>query len=185
MALPQPAEEIRALVELDERARPARTASRVLATDENEVDACHVEDDDGHVVGHPVLRSPPFHQLQLATELRNHAAQQAAQVEPAPALTQVLEIVPDVEPAYAQKLIDAHIGTYGADHVVQSVLHLLFEDRRYPHAQKEKRKAVYSTAEKEPKRARIDYASVDRPFTGGSDYVNAALVRILVCASAR
>ncbi|KAK0443954.1 uncharacterized protein EV420DRAFT_1017265 [Desarmillaria tabescens] len=94
-------------------------------------------------------------------------------------LAQVLEIVPDVEPNYAQELIAKNLPTFG-DKVVETVLHSLFEDTSYPKAEK-KRKAASgsgssgSVAKKARGSAEVDYASTDRPFTGGPNYAELAI----------
>ncbi|KAK0491629.1 hypothetical protein IW261DRAFT_1324475 [Armillaria novae-zelandiae] len=94
-------------------------------------------------------------------------------------LAQVLEIVPDVEPTYAQELIAKNLPTFG-DKVVETVLHSLFEDAGYPKAEK-KRKAASGSGSggSVAKKARVDdevnYASIDRPFAGGDDYAELAI----------
>lgn len=99
-------------------------------------------------------------------------------------LAQVLEIVPDVEPNYAQELIAKNLPTFG-DKVVETVLHTLFEDAGYPKAEK-KRKAASgsgsggSVAKKARVGGEVDYASTDRPFAGGPDYAELAIVRPLL-----
>lgn len=94
-------------------------------------------------------------------------------------LVQVLEIVPDVEPAYAQQLIERNLPTYGAK-VVETVLHTLLEDRSYPKVTK-KRKAAGpgSTSSKKAKVANVavDLGRTDRPFEGGPHYTELAVVR--------
>ncbi|KAK0190321.1 hypothetical protein F5146DRAFT_1043758 [Armillaria mellea] len=94
-------------------------------------------------------------------------------------LAQVLEIVPDVEPNYAQELIAKNLPTFG-DNVVETVLHSLFEDASYPKAEK-KRKTTSgsgsggSVAKKARVADEVDYASTDRPFAGGPDYAELAI----------
>ncbi|KAK0499446.1 hypothetical protein EDD18DRAFT_852256 [Armillaria luteobubalina] len=94
-------------------------------------------------------------------------------------LAQVLEIVPDVEPNFAQELIAKNLPTFG-DKVVETVLHSLFEDASYPKVEK-KRKAASGSSPggSAAKKARVDdevnYASTDRPFAGGHDYAELAI----------
>ncbi|KAG7447786.1 uncharacterized protein BT62DRAFT_930827 [Guyanagaster necrorhizus] len=100
----------------------------------------------------------------------------------ADALAQVLEIVPDVEPNYAQELIAGTLPTFG-DKVVETVLHFLFEDAGYPKAEKRRRAASGSGADGSvSKKVRgggeVDYASTERPFAGGPDYADLAIEQL-------
>ena len=140
------------------------------------------------------------------------------------AVAQILEIIPNVEPAHVLQLIETHLTTYSGnrDHdddggegaaalageriatdeeqvqeVVRHVLHLLFENPDYPKAnlradenikgetvgdpnyeddleEKEKGKTKDSSS----KKFKIDYhdAIIDRPFPGGINYLDLALV---------
>lgn len=118
---------------------------------------------------------------------------------------QVLEIIPDIEPEHCAALVaDRYPDAQGA--TVERVLHSLFEDPSYPKIQKGlgqdkgKRKAVEGDdAEGRPrKRAKLagkaqkgkekqkgddleeeKWLSLGRPFTGGRDYHELALVRVL------
>ncbi|KAK0207116.1 hypothetical protein DFS33DRAFT_645375 [Desarmillaria ectypa] len=108
--------------------------------------------------------------------MRNGTSTSATAADP---LAQVLEIVPDVEPNYAQELIAKNLPTFG-EKVVETVLHSLFEDTSYPKVEK-KRKAVSgngaggSVAKKARGSAEVDYASTDRYFSGGPDYAELAI----------
>lgn len=99
-------------------------------------------------------------------------------------VSRILEIIPDVEPDHLLELVTKHVPQYqGA--VVEHVLHVLFEDPAYPKVDrtwKGKRKQAQSDLDMEgdnassPKKPKIDYANKERPFTGGSSYLDLALV---------
>lgn len=94
-------------------------------------------------------------------------------------VAQILEIVPDVLPAHVRSLVEENHPTT-QDAVVQRVLHLLFENPTYPKLdRKGKRKRVEEDeggSDRARSKAKLDYASKDRPITGGADYMELALV---------
>ena len=99
-------------------------------------------------------------------------------------LALVLEVVPNVLPKHAAKLIETRHPTY-KDQVVERVLQDLFDDPSYPKVEspaerkwKAKRKAseMEDVSEKPPSRVKIDFASVDRPKPTGRNYKKLALV---------
>jgi TRIAD3 protein (E3 ubiquitin-protein ligase RNF216) len=140
------------------------------------------------------------------------------------AVAQILEIIPNVEPAHLLQLIETHLPTYSVFHgnrdpdhdgaegaaaagereatvekqiqgVVGHVLHLLFENPDYPKADlraggKGKGKRVSDPDDEDnlegkgkgkakdssSKKPKIDYASIERPFPGGPNYYDLALV---------
>lgn len=141
------------------------------------------------------------------------------------AVAQILEIIPNVEPAHLLQLIETHLPTFAVFHrnrdpdddggegaavaagerevtaeeqvqgVVGHVLHLLFENPDYPKADlraggkgKGKRmgdpddednlegKGKGKAKDSSSKKPKIDYASFERPFPGGSNYFDLALV---------
>ena len=144
----------------------------------------------------PVDEPEPLPELELEPVLAPIAELVPAPLEPPalapdqplPLLVQVLEIVPNVDPAHAQTLLDARLAegdNEGA--AVQRVLHALFETPDYPRVQRANKNKKRKRSEdaivnedkgkgkaKEPK---VDYASIDRPFEGGPLYSYQALVR--------
>ena len=140
------------------------------------------------------------------------------------AVAQILEIIPNVEPAHLLELIETHLPAYSVfrgnrdpdddggegaavagereatveeqvQGVVGHVLHHLFENPDYPKAEKRaggKRKGKSAgdsdheddlegkgkgkAKDHSSKKLKIDYASIDRPFTGGPNYFDLALV---------
>ncbi|KAF9030307.1 hypothetical protein BDZ89DRAFT_1064727 [Hymenopellis radicata] len=103
--------------------------------------------------------------------------------EPDP-LAQVLEIVPDVDPAFVEELIAKNLPTYG-DKVVETVLHTLLEDRSYPKSVKKRKSQLAAVGGSAPKKAKvdhgqIDYASTNRKFTGGVFYNDLAVDQLTV-----
>ena len=100
-------------------------------------------------------------------------------------VARVLEIVPDVEPDHLTKLVTSTASTHGRSEVLQHVLHILFEDPKYPKSDpkgKGKRKrADDEDIDKQSggsKRPKVDsgYGDLSRVFTGGPDYLDLALV---------
>ncbi|KAF8954518.1 hypothetical protein BDZ97DRAFT_1864738 [Flammula alnicola] len=110
------------------------------------------------------------------------------------AMAQILEVIPDVEPEYLLGLVQTHLPTF-AGQTAEHVLGLLFEDGGYPRVAK-KRKAVVVASDGEGaeagdkgkgkekdvdqarpnKKAKVDYASVERVFEGGAAYHERALI---------
>lgn len=96
-------------------------------------------------------------------------------------IAQVLEIIPDVEPDYARKLVERHHSTYKGQ-IVGQVIHMLFENPDYPkvdHKGKAKRKREEEPAQPvEAKNAKqkIDYGNKDRQVNVGLGYPLQALV---------
>lgn len=99
-------------------------------------------------------------------------------------LALVLEVVPDVEPQFARDLIEGLIAR-DAENIGEQALHRLFEDANYPKVAKSKGKRKRTDDADEPdakrveKAVRIDYASTDRPFSGGAHYKTMALVGLI------
>ncbi|KII87947.1 hypothetical protein PLICRDRAFT_176699 [Plicaturopsis crispa FD-325 SS-3] len=100
-------------------------------------------------------------------------------------LARILEIVPDVQPGHALTLIERHLPAENQEQVVETVLHILFEDPKYPKIDKKgKRKREEGEgdagAERGTPKSKIDYASMNRPFVGGAQYVDIAIEQLLV-----
>jgi hypothetical protein len=94
-------------------------------------------------------------------------------------VARVIEILPDALLEHVYALVESHIGT-SRQAVVETVLHSLFENPNYPRVDKKgKGKRIRDDDAAESSRSvklRIDYASKDRPFTGGANYIDMALV---------
>ncbi|KAF8300413.1 hypothetical protein DL93DRAFT_2122285 [Clavulina sp. PMI_390] len=91
------------------------------------------------------------------------------------AIAQILEIIPDVEPAHLKKLCEQYFGEYHGE-LHQAVLHTLFENPNYPKVELRKRKrSLDDEGDSKAKEVKIDYGSSERPFAGGPDYINAAV----------
>ncbi|KAJ7632726.1 hypothetical protein FB45DRAFT_913292 [Roridomyces roridus] len=105
------------------------------------------------------------------------------QVDPLPGfVSQILEIVPDVDPEYALSLVREQYPKH-QDQVVEPVLHLLFEDPSYPKLdRKGKRKRVETDeAGRDPaKAAKIDYGSKDREYKGGIHYGQLSIDQLML-----
>ncbi|KAJ8487522.1 hypothetical protein ONZ45_g14302 [Pleurotus djamor] len=83
-------------------------------------------------------------------------------------LVQVLEVVPDVQVAYAQQLIEENKA-------IEAVLNALFENPTYPKIEKSKgkRKAeepLGTGTERGVPKPKVDYTGVERPIPTGSYY---------------
>ena len=101
-------------------------------------------------------------------------------------MARVLEIIPDVQPDYLTTLVTDAIDAHGFQEAATHVLHVLFEDSKYPKVVG--RKVEASTSKRandgegddlQPlKRPKLDYGfgDVSRVFTGGPDYPDLALV---------
>ncbi|KAF8156090.1 hypothetical protein B0H34DRAFT_716125 [Crassisporium funariophilum] len=119
--------------------------------------------------------------------------------DPDTILAHILEIIPNVDPTHLLNLIHTHLADADADagEATARVLHALFEDPAYPKVDpRGKRKAEGAGAgvegkdgegevgegggagEREGKRGRVDWASVDRVFEGGRDYFEMALAQL-------
>lgn len=127
------------------------------------------------------------------------------------ALVRVMEVVPNVQPEYAMRLLEQYKDGY-KERVHEAVLHALFEDPKYPkvrlfsfycfHSVIQLKPTMffmlilYSTqvnsGKKRPssptleglrssKQQKIDYASKTRPCNGGPDYYVLAWVRGNFC----
>jgi hypothetical protein len=155
--------------------------------------------------GRPVIHTPPLPldnagieppgpmQMVLDADDPVHIPQAAAPIQAPPRtpelepietyVARVLEVLPDALPDHAYTLVEGHIGT-SKQAVVETVLHSLFENPNYPRVDKKgkgKRMRDDDGAGSSNERlvkTKIDYASKDRPFTGGEHYVNMALVRL-------
>lgn len=103
-------------------------------------------------------------------------------------LAHVLEIVPDVKPDHVTRLIEIALPKYGQDEVLGRVLHTLFEKPNYPkvNISKNVKRADgqndrVTTGSSSKTKYDFGYGNISRPFTGGADYTQLALVRCLVC----
>ncbi|KAJ3781897.1 hypothetical protein GGU11DRAFT_221731 [Lentinula aff. detonsa] len=99
-------------------------------------------------------------------------------------LAQVLELVPDVQPEYAEELIARHLATRQGE-VLEAVVHALFENPTYPKIDKKgKRKAAEPPHDEDQhKRSRLDqpnYDQVDRVYGGGVDYPDLSIEQLMV-----
>lgn len=107
---------------------------------------------------------------------------------------QVLEIIPDVDPAHVLKLLNQQLSVQPVDEeapddgvdvferALQRVLHLLFENGNYPKVSKKRKRSEDGEAESGGSaKVRVvedqGYGSKDRPWRGGKYYVELALVR--------
>lgn len=92
-------------------------------------------------------------------------------VIPQDQLRQVLEVVPDVQPEYAQELLTE-------SKTVEATLNALFENPAYPKVDKKgKRKAEEPIGkERGQPKPKIDYSATERPTFGGPYYYELALV---------
>jgi hypothetical protein len=108
-------------------------------------------------------------------------------------LVQILEVIPDIDPEHALGLVQEHLPAFGAldddgdaamwkertNRAAEHVIGLVFEAGAYPKAKDKKGKGkarVTKDPERENKRPKIDYTSVERVFTGGKNYFELALV---------
>ncbi|KAG5641929.1 hypothetical protein DXG03_003955 [Asterophora parasitica] len=113
--------------------------------------------------------------------------ERVASPEPDPqstAMARILEIIPDVEPEYLLSFVTKYMLEHPdqmLEMVVEQILHALFEDSTYPKVDrmgKGKRKqteAVAKAASSPAKKAKIDYADMNRPLNGGVHYPELAL----------
>ena len=95
-------------------------------------------------------------------------------------VAQVLEIIPDVHPDHLLALVEQHLPTHQAQ-VLEHVLHILFEDASYPKVEKKakgKRKVEVEEDPAPPKKAKIDYGSIERQFQRGRYYIDLSLVSL-------
>lgn len=97
-------------------------------------------------------------------------------------LALILEVIPDVLPTHAMKLIEMLYPTY-KDQVAERAVQDLFDNPSYPKAEKGvagkgKRKAseLEDVLERPPSRVKIDFASVNRPKPTGRNYRKLVLV---------
>jgi len=98
-------------------------------------------------------------------------------------LARIIEVVPDVQPVHALGLVERFIQS-NPEHVVELVLHAIFEDPSYPKIdRKGKRKRDADEVKQDPPRAslkpRIDYLSAERVFDGGPYYFDLSMVEFL------
>lgn len=109
-------------------------------------------------------------------------------------VTQVLEIIPDVDPSHVLKLVGSQLGVHLVDEeqdvvegldvydrALQGVLHLLFENPNYPKVSKKRKRSSdhegeSPSAAKTRKIEDTDYGSKHRPRIGGKYYDELALV---------
>ena len=107
-------------------------------------------------------------------------------------LSQILEIIPDIEPEHALGLVQEHLPAFGDPNDVgdaatwkerttraaEHVIGLVFEAGAYPKVVDKKGKARAAEAQEREnnKRPKIDYQTIERLFMGGKDYFDLALV---------
>lgn len=102
-------------------------------------------------------------------------------------MVSVLEIVPDVQPAHALTLIEQYMQSDPA-HVVELVLHALFENPNYPKVDtkgKHKRdEADGDAGDRDSARPRVDYGDRFREWNGSPQdykrYFEHSLVSVFV-----
>ena len=100
-------------------------------------------------------------------------------------MTNVLAIIPDVEPEYLRSLIVANFTQYG-NHTTERIIEALLDDDTYPTidiSSKRKRNEDDDGADgqSEPwlttKYIKVDYGDHERPALGGVHYAELTLVR--------
>ncbi|RDX42329.1 hypothetical protein OH76DRAFT_1363022 [Lentinus brumalis] len=92
-------------------------------------------------------------------------------------VAQVLEIIPDVRAAHVFSLIEQHYPT-AKDKVVETVLHVLFENPDYPKADAKGKRKREEPQEERAVRPKIDYGNKDRVFDRGMWYTPLALEQL-------
>ncbi|KAL5526297.1 hypothetical protein ACEPAF_8020 [Sanghuangporus sanghuang] len=95
-------------------------------------------------------------------------------------LSQVLEVIPDVQPDHARALLFQYYPSYRTD-VVAAVLHCLFE-QPYPRIERNKCKRKREddgSVDETGSAALKNYGSRDRPFEGGEHYAEIALNQLM------
>ncbi|KAK7466958.1 hypothetical protein VKT23_004022 [Stygiomarasmius scandens] len=131
----------------------------------------------------PVILEAEVDIQELPMDLPAHSKTPSPELDPTSQyLAQILEVIPDVQPDHATSLISRHIPQYG-DQVVQTVLHILFEDTSYPKVDRKGKRKVESADEPDQKKRRTnlpDYGSIDREFRGGVHYNDLALDQLMV-----
>ena len=141
-------------------------------------------DDEQHVihpppvpVAHDVPDAVPAHLQPIPPELAVPEAHPP--VDPIDEyFVRVLEIVPDVQPAYALELIGQFMHSQ-PDNVVQFVLHALFENPSYPKVDKKgklKQDDPDDPHVRDSPKPKIDYTSQDRVHNCGPNYFECSLV---------
>lgn len=100
------------------------------------------------------------------------------------ALVRVLEVVPDVQPTHVTELLNRFVSAmeiYDIDLAVQQVVQTLFEAPSYPKVEpKGKRKSLGADSSRDRKKVKIDYASKDRQWNGGTDYMDLAVEQLMI-----
>ncbi|KAK7020526.1 hypothetical protein R3P38DRAFT_2970000 [Favolaschia claudopus] len=99
----------------------------------------------------------------------------------------VLDVLPDALPEHVLGLVRQHYPQSG-DQVAEVVLHALFEDPAYPKVDKKgKRKRVETEDDDDAQgnvrghpKAKVDYGSKDRPYTGGIHYEQLAIDQLMI-----
>jgi len=106
-------------------------------------------------------------------------------------LARVLEIIPDVEPDHLARLINNALVKHGSARVLEHVLHGIFEKPNYPkvkvNSSKKTERAGQNNLTKVvggASKPKFDYGygNKSRPFTGGADYPELALVWWFICS---
>ncbi|KAF7294852.1 hypothetical protein MIND_01023100 [Mycena indigotica] len=135
----------------------------------------------------PVHRYPISKPIELNDSDDEHHATQSRRRDnnkPVDAVSgyvaQVLEVIPDVDPPHLEGLVRQQLLN-APENVLESVLHILFEDPTYPKSDKKgKRKRVEEDDNPRNKpKAKIDYASQDRPYNGGVHYPQLAIEQLM------
>ena len=141
------------------------------------------DDNDGLEAPQPVSLVGADEDLPMAVHLSKASTPDSAPNPIDIYVVRVLEVIPDVQPEHVRTLLGRHINTH-KDGLVELILHMLFEDSNYPKVDKKgKRKrdegidANNQELERGKAKIKIDYASKDRPSTGGNFYLDIALVR--------
>src|SRR6267154_5131810 len=133
----------------------------------------------------PSLVLPPPPPLEPLPQPSHPLEPPAAAADPSDIyVARVLEIVPDVEPAYVLGLVQQFLHHPNA--VLELVLHSLFENLNYPKVdRKGKRKRTEDDEEGSVRGQpvpKIDYGATDREYKGGIHYPELALVwEFLLC----
>ena len=90
-------------------------------------------------------------------------------------VAQVLEIIPDVLPAHVFSLLEQYYPN-SKDKVVETVLHVLFENPDYPKADTKGKRKRDEHEDERVVRPKIDYGNKNRQFDRGLWYTPLALV---------
>ncbi|KAJ4488145.1 hypothetical protein J3R30DRAFT_3433416 [Lentinula aciculospora] len=134
------------------------------------------------VVDEMQLKHPePDHVQHAKQPIKSQATEQDTQ---SAMLAQVLELVPDVQPEYAEELIAQHSATRPGE-VLEAVINALFQNPTYPKiGRKGKRKSTDERHDEgRNKRHRLDepgYSHLDRVYKGGVHYPDLSIEHLMV-----